>query len=127
MAQPGIGFLAIGLGRLNQTVDLCASGGALGCGAELPVLAPDDERPDGVFGAVVVDRQVAVLDVANQRGGAPIGLRQLRSVLWPAVQAAGFGVTGLYRAMFGNRRAGADQLRPRLRTAPAQQPDPPGR
>src|SRR5690606_27516983 len=56
-------------------------------------------------------------------GGTAIRLWQLRSLLWPAVQAAGVGVVGLYRAVFGDGGAGADQLRPRLPAAPAQQPD----
>ncbi len=62
MAQPGIGLLAVGLGGFDQAVDLRAGGGALGWGiAEQPVLAADDERTDGVLGAIVIDRQVTYL------------------------------------------------------------------
>src|SRR5690554_3203715 len=42
--------------------------GALGCVAEQPVFATDDERADGTFGWVVVDRQVAAFQVADQPG-----------------------------------------------------------
>src|SRR5690554_4045982 len=42
--------------------------GALGCVAEQPVFATDDEGADGTFGWVVVDRQVAAFQVADQPG-----------------------------------------------------------
>src|SRR5690606_22787706 len=66
VAQPGIGLLPVGLGGFDQAVDLRAGRRTLGCVAEQPVLAPDDERADGVLGAVVVDRQLPALDVAHQ-------------------------------------------------------------
>ena len=50
MAQPGVRLLAIGLGGFDQAVDLRAGRGPLGRVAEQPVLAPDNERADGVVG-----------------------------------------------------------------------------
>ncbi len=70
MAQVGVGLLAIGFGGFDQTIDLCAGRGAFGCVAEQPVFAADDERADGVLGAVVVDGQVSAFDVALQ--AAPV-------------------------------------------------------
>src|SRR5690606_41048768 len=66
VAQPGIGLLPVGLGGFDQAVDLRAGRRTFGYVAEQPVLAPDDERADGVLGAVVVDRQLPALDVAHQ-------------------------------------------------------------
>lgn len=68
MAQPGIGLLPVGLGRFDQAVEQRAGMGALGCVAEQPVFATYDERTDGTFGWVVVDRQVAAFQVADQPG-----------------------------------------------------------
>lgn len=66
MAQPRIGFLAVGFGRFYQAVKLCAGSGTFGRVTEQPVLSPDDKRADRTLGRVVVHRQVAVLDVAFQ-------------------------------------------------------------
>ena len=70
VAQPGVRLLPVGLGGFDQAVDLRAGGSAFGGVAEQPVLATDDERADGVLGAVVVDRQASALDVAHQ--AAPV-------------------------------------------------------
>ena len=56
MAQPGVGLLPVGFRGFDQAVDLRAGRGTLGRVAEQPILAADDERSDGVLGAVVVDR-----------------------------------------------------------------------
>jgi len=66
VAQPRIGFLAVGFGRFYQAVKLCAGSGTFGRVTEQPVLSPDDKRADRTLGRVVVHRQVAVLDVAFQ-------------------------------------------------------------
>lgn len=64
VAQVGVAFLAVGFGGFDQAVDLGAD--AFGGVAEQPVLAADDERADGVLGAVVVDGQVYRFDLAIQ-------------------------------------------------------------
>ena len=56
VAQVGVGFLAVGLGGFHQAVELGAGGRAPGRVAEQPVIAADNERPDGPLGRVVVDR-----------------------------------------------------------------------
>lgn len=56
VAQPGVGLLPVGFRGFDQAVDLRAGRGTLGRVAEQPILAADDERSDGVLGAVVVDR-----------------------------------------------------------------------
>ena len=66
MAQPRIGLLAVDLGGLNQAVDLCAGTGAVHGVAEQPSLAPDDKWLDRTLRKVVVDRQMAGLDIAFQ-------------------------------------------------------------
>jgi len=66
VAQPRIGLLTVGFGGFDQTVKLCAGCSAFGRVTEKPVLSANDKRPDGTFGCVVVDRQVAVLNVAFQ-------------------------------------------------------------
>ncbi|MNJ54838.1 hypothetical protein D3C77_502970 [compost metagenome] len=45
---------------------MCAGSGTFGRVTEEPVLSPDDKGADGTLGCVVVDRQIAVLDVAFQ-------------------------------------------------------------
>ena len=52
MAQPRIGFLAVGFGRLDQAVKLSAGHCPLGRVAEQPILSTDDEGPDRTFGGV---------------------------------------------------------------------------
>jgi len=66
VAQPRIGLLAVGFGRLDQDVKLRAGRRPSGRVTEQPVLSADDKRADGTFGCVVVDRQITVLDVAFQ-------------------------------------------------------------
>lgn len=66
VAQPRIGLLAVDLGGLNQAVDLCAGTGAVHGVAEQPSLAPDDKWLDRTLRKVVVDRQMACLDIAFQ-------------------------------------------------------------
>lgn len=55
MAQPRIGLLAVGFGRR-----------ALGRVAKQPVFSPDHEGADRAFSGVIVERQVAFLDVSLQ-------------------------------------------------------------
>lgn len=56
MAQPRIVFLAVGFGGLDQAVKLSAARRAFGRIAEQPILAADDEGPDGPLCCVVIDR-----------------------------------------------------------------------
>lgn len=57
MAQPRIGLLAVGFGGLDQAVKLGTSRRTFGRVA----------GPDGSFGSIVVDRQVAFLDLRRLR------------------------------------------------------------
>ena len=66
MAQPRIGLLAVGFGTLDQAVKLSTGLRALGRIAEQPVLSSDHERANRAFRGVVVERQVAFLDVSLQ-------------------------------------------------------------
>lgn len=66
VAQPRIGLLAVGFGSFDQAVKLGAGGGTFGRVTEEPVLSTDDKRANGALGSVVVDRQVAMFDVAFQ-------------------------------------------------------------
>ena len=63
MAQPRIGLLVVGFGSLDQAVKLSTCPSAFGRIAEQPVLSSDDEGPDRTLCGVVVDRQVAFLDI----------------------------------------------------------------
>ncbi len=74
---------------------MCAGSGTLGRVTEEPVLSPDDKWADGSLGSVVLDRQIAVLDVALQlapvAGQVADGLGILRRhlrlrFLYPAFQ-----------------------------------------
>ena len=72
VAQPQVRLDVVGLGRLDQRVDERA-GTRAGLGVrEEPRLPPNDEGSDGVFGRVVVDRQVAALEVARQSRPLPM-------------------------------------------------------
>lgn len=66
MAQPRIGLLAVDLGSLDQAVDLCAGRGAFRRVTEQPGFTSDNKRLYRTLRQVVVDRQVAGLDVAFQ-------------------------------------------------------------
>lgn len=66
MAQPRIRLFAVGFSCLDLAVKLRTGRRPSGRGTEEPVLSPDDKRADGTLGCVVVDRQIAVLDVAFQ-------------------------------------------------------------
>lgn len=55
---------------LEQTVNLSAGSSALRDVTEQSVLPADDERANGTFRSIVVDRQAAVIDVAFQ--AAPV-------------------------------------------------------
>lgn len=88
MAQPRIGLLAVGFGGLDQAVRLSTDRRPFGGVAEQPVLSSDYEGADRAFGGVVVDRQLAMLDITLQlapvAGQVADGLAQgvLRSNLW---------------------------------------------
>lgn len=64
MAQPRIGFLAVGFGCLYEAVKLGTVRRAVGRVAEQPVLSSGHEGPDGAFGWDIVDRQIAFLDIS---------------------------------------------------------------
>ncbi|MNY54088.1 hypothetical protein D3C86_1899170 [compost metagenome] len=66
MAQPCIGLFAVGFRGLDQAVKLGADQRALRRVAKQPALSTDDERPDRTFGAVVIDRQVTLLDIPRK-------------------------------------------------------------
>ena len=52
MTQIAIGFVAIGLGCLDQRVKAGTGGSSGGSVYELPVVAADYERPDGILDAL---------------------------------------------------------------------------
>ena len=61
MAQPCVWLYAVGLGGFNQRID-DRTGMGTGCRiAEQPGLASNHEGADRILTAVVVDRQVALL------------------------------------------------------------------
>ena len=66
VAQPQIRLEAVGLGGFDQRVDERAGTCAGLRIREEPRLSADHEGADGVFGRVVVDRQIAALEVADQ-------------------------------------------------------------
>ena len=66
VAQPRIGLLAVDLRGLDQAVDLRTGRRTLGGVAEQPGLAPDDKWLYRTLCQVIVDRQMACLDVALQ-------------------------------------------------------------
>ena len=76
VAQPQIRLDVVGFGGLDQRVDE-RTGTRAGLGVrEEPRLPPNDEGPDGVFGGVVVDRQIAALEVARQARPLPMQVAQ---------------------------------------------------
>jgi len=66
VSQVGAGFVAIGLGRLDQRVEVGARLGALDGGAEQPRPSPLGEGADGVLRAVVVDLESAIVEEASE-------------------------------------------------------------
>ena len=66
VAQPRIGLLAVDLRGLDQAVDLRTGRRTLGGVAEQPGLAPDDKWLYRTLCQVVVDWQVARLDLPLQ-------------------------------------------------------------
>jgi hypothetical protein len=76
VAQPQIRLEAVGLDGFDQRVEECA-GTRTGLSVrEEPCLSPDHEGTDGVFGGVVVDRQIAALEVARQTRPLPMQVAQ---------------------------------------------------
>ena len=66
MAQPRIRLSAVGFGRLDQAVEVSTGRCAFGRAAEQPILSADHKRADCTLCSVIVNRQVAMLDVAFQ-------------------------------------------------------------
>jgi hypothetical protein len=58
--------LVVGFGSLNQAVQLSTGRRALGSVAKQPVLSSDNEGAVRAFSDVIVERQVAFLDVLLQ-------------------------------------------------------------
>ena len=76
VAQPQIRLEAVGLGGFDQRVEECA-GTRTGLSVrEEPCLSPDHEGTDGVFGGVVVDRQIAALELARHTRPLPMQVAQ---------------------------------------------------
>lgn len=108
MAQPRIGLLAVGFGSLNQAVQLSTGRRALGRVAKQPVLSSYHEGTDRAFGGVIVERQVALLDVSLQL--APVtgeitdgfALGVLSSDLWLRLFDPAFQLSQYREAMFVN-------------------------
>lgn len=65
-AQPGLGFMAIGLGSREQARDLGGTTPGRFRAREDPVLAPERDRPDRILDPVVVDLVMPVIEVARQ-------------------------------------------------------------
>ena len=77
VAQPGERVDAVQLAGLDQTID---GGGTLSAGirtGEEPIFPAEGDAADGVFGAVVVDLEPAVVDEAGER--RPVAERVARS------------------------------------------------
>ena len=80
VAQPRVGLLAVDLGGLDQAVDLRAGSGTVYGVAEQPILAPDNEGPDGPLGRIVV---YALTRRMSSVGANPTRLLSLRpEALW---------------------------------------------
>jgi hypothetical protein len=58
--------LVVGFGSLDQAVKLDTGRRLFGGVAEQPVLSSDDEGADRAFGSIVVDQQIAFLDIPLQ-------------------------------------------------------------
>ena len=76
VAQPQIRLDVVGLGGFDQRIDERAGARTRLGVREEPRLPPNDEGPDGVFGGVVVDRQIAALEVARQARPLPVQVAQ---------------------------------------------------
>ena len=106
MAQPRIGLLAVGFGSLDQAVKLSTGLRAFGGVAKQPVLSSDHEGADRAFSGVVVERQVAFLDVSLQlvpvTGEVTDGFAQsvLSSDLWLRLFDPAFQLSRYRQALF---------------------------
>ena len=75
MAQVGVGLLPVGLGSLDQAVDLRAGRGTFGAVAEQPVFAADNEGPDSALGGVVVYALTRRMSSVGANPTRPLSLR----------------------------------------------------
>ena len=66
MPEIGIGLQSVGLGGLDQRVQIGTGLDPLDRVAERPVLAPEQEWADGILRAIVVDLQPTVVQVTDQ-------------------------------------------------------------
>jgi hypothetical protein len=74
VAQPGFGIDLVELGGLDEAVDGGGAVAALIEACEQPVLATDRDAPQRALGSVVVDLELAVVNVASERGPARQGI-----------------------------------------------------
>ena len=68
MVEPAMRLMAIGLGGFHHGIDHCTGIGAGGCIAKEPGAASSDKGTDRALAGVVVDRQIASLNVTNEPG-----------------------------------------------------------
>ncbi len=69
---------AIGLRRLDQTVEISTGIGTGDGVAEEVIFAANDERPDRVLGQVFVDPEASILDVDDELRPLLVGVVQSR-------------------------------------------------
>ena len=68
MAEVGVRLKAIGLGGLDEGIEIGAGLGAMDGIGEEPVFSADDEGADGLFGEVIVERPGAIVEEADELG-----------------------------------------------------------
>ena len=66
VAQVGVGIVAIETRRVHEAHDRRDPLAGTQAAREQPVFSPDGDRPDLVLDPVVVDRQIAIDDLARQ-------------------------------------------------------------
>lgn len=68
VAQIGVGFQLVGLGRLDEGIQVGAGFDTAHRVTEQPVFPPGDKRTDGILGPVRIDLKTTVVEIANQFG-----------------------------------------------------------
>lgn len=70
VADAGVGIEPIELGRVDQAHHRCSPLASTQAASEQSVVAPERDRPALVLDPVVVDQQIAIVDVARERDPA---------------------------------------------------------
>jgi len=76
VAEIGVGLDGVGLGGLDEGVEIGAGGGSFRGIGKQPIGSAGDEGPDGALGGIIVDGNAAVVEVGDEAGPLAVEVGQ---------------------------------------------------